>query len=130
MGVPANPAVATDAPDFEVRRILEERQPARIEPRGRGIEANRRPLAERFMRSLVVVVKPKGIEAALLGAERRLGRVALPGTTTFVPAAPDWTEYQLRRTSLRSQFKRSSVRRLIRAFRYNDFRTHGGGRIT
>src|SRR5947209_20234130 len=74
MGVPADPAVATDAPDFEVRRILEERQAPGIGPRGRLIDPDRRTLPQGFVRPLVVVVEAEGVEAPLLGPQRGFRR--------------------------------------------------------
>src|SRR6266496_1723811 len=74
MRPPANAAVRTDLPDFEMRWVLDQRQPAGIGPRRRGLETDGRALPERFMRPVVVVFEAELIEAALLGAEGRLGR--------------------------------------------------------
>ena len=75
--VPADAAVATDAPHLAMRWILERREARRIRARRGRVAGRGRPLRERFVGALVVVLPAKTIEAALLrGAIRAGGRVA------------------------------------------------------
>ena len=63
--VPANPAVGTDVAGLEMLGILRRVQRTRIGARRGPVVLCGRPLPQGFMRPLLVVLLPKGVEAPL-----------------------------------------------------------------
>ena len=64
--LPADAAVVADATDFEVGRIPDGRNPRRVGTRRRTIERVSSPLADRFVRTFVVVFEYEAIKPPLL----------------------------------------------------------------
>src|SRR3970282_1910918 len=71
MAMPADAAVAADAPHFEMAGILGREQPRRKRGGRWTIDGRRRPLPVRFMRTLLIVQRPPARETGLLRAARR-----------------------------------------------------------
>lgn len=73
-GAPRHAAVGGDATDLDVTGILERRQPRRQRPRRRLIPTGRHPIAQGFVRAVVVVFVAEAGKAALLRRGMRRGR--------------------------------------------------------
>src|SRR3972149_2801128 len=71
VAMPADAAVAADAPHFEMAGILGREQPRRKRVGRWPIDGRRRTLLERFLRALLMVQRPPARETGLLRAARR-----------------------------------------------------------
>lgn len=84
--LPADAAIAADDAALVVRRILDRLQPIEYPARGTAVERERRPLPERFVRPVVVVLGLEGMEAALLRRRVALWRPGRLGLERAVHA--------------------------------------------
>src|SRR6266851_948419 len=128
LGIPADATVGANAADFEVTRIVEPLKALRVRAWRGPIDSGRRLLAQRLMRTLLVVFQTETIEASLLGLKvgiRRARRLFLKSAVhSFMTgvllgmgwldqdrqnAQPDPPDRQCRKPSHRDRGKGSAV---------------------
>jgi hypothetical protein len=86
LAVPPDGSVATDEADLVVGRIVDSRNAARHFARGRAVPGGRRVLVEGFVRTLLVVLVLKLVEASLLAGQVAAGRTGGLGFESSVHA--------------------------------------------
>src|SRR3972149_5023755 len=75
---PPDPAIPAHQPPLEVRRVLQFRDPLRIGPKRGPVDGRRRPLSQRLMWPLLVVLTDEPIEPPLLRLHARSRRPSRP----------------------------------------------------